>query len=90
MNQKLSDPKLQDKIIYHYSHTHAHKRTNAAFLICAWFLLYQNKTPEEAFRPFKSYIAPFPPWVSKTSLDRLPFFNTPRLIARCYSFSLHI
>jgi cell division cycle 14 len=64
LNTKLNDPKHQDKVIYHFSHTHAHKRTNAAFLICAWFMLYQNKLPEEAFRPFKGYIAPFPPWVS--------------------------
>lgn len=63
VNNKLNDSKLASKAIYHYSHTHAHKRTNAAFLICAWNMLYNQKTPEEAFRPFKNYIAPFPPWV---------------------------
>jgi cell division cycle 14 len=64
LNHKLQDPKLAEKTILFYSHTHAHKRTNAAFLICSWYLLYHNKSPEEAFRPFKGYIAPFPPWVS--------------------------
>lgn len=64
MNQKLKDPKHAEKAIYHFSHTHAHKRTNAVFLICAWSLLYQNKTPEEAFKPFKNYPYPFPFWVS--------------------------
>jgi cell division cycle 14 len=64
LNNKLNDAKLQDKVIFHYSHTHAHRRANAAFLICAWALLHQNKLPEDAFKPFRNYVAPFPPWVS--------------------------
>lgn len=66
LNNKLNDSKLKDKVIYFYSHTHAHKRANAAYLICSWYLLYCNKTPEEAFRPFKNYPAPFPPWHDAT------------------------
>lgn len=65
VNSKLNDPKLSGKVIYHYSHTHAHKRTNAAFLICAWALLCQERSPEDAFKPFKNYVAPFPPWVNR-------------------------
>lgn len=63
MNSKLNDPKLKGKVIYHYSSAHPHRRTNAAFLICAWAMMFMNKTPEEAFKPFKNYPAPFPPWV---------------------------
>ncbi|KAB2822970.1 MAG: hypothetical protein F9K51_07775, partial [Candidatus Dadabacteria bacterium] len=66
LNNKLNDPKLKDKVIFYYSHTHAHKRTNAAFLISSWSLLYQNKSPEDAFKPFKNYPAPFPPWHDAT------------------------
>eukprot|EP01035_Chromulina_nebulosa_P020882 gene20882-27069_t len=62
LNNKLNDKKLKDKVLYHYSSTHVHKRTNAAFLICAWALLYMNKSPEDAFKPFKAYPHPFPSW----------------------------
>jgi cell division cycle 14 len=88
LNNKLNDPKLQDKVIYYFSHTHAHKRTNAAFLICSWFMLFQNKSPEDAFRPFKGYIAPFPPWVLMLFL--LLFLSLIFIfLARRNSFSLH-
>jgi hypothetical protein len=40
LNNKLSDPKLNTKTIYHFSGNHPHKRANAAFLICAWQILY--------------------------------------------------
>eukprot|EP00606_Chrysophyceae_sp_TOSAG23-5_P001552 GSChrysophyteH2.ASY1.ANO1.128.1 assembled CDS len=39
LNNKLSEPKLKDRIIYHSCGTHPHKRTNAAFLIAAWSIL---------------------------------------------------
>lgn len=35
-----------------YSNTLPEKRTNAIFLICAWQLLYLDRTPEEAYRGF--------------------------------------
>ena len=53
LNTKLNDPKLKDKVIYFYSGSHAHKKANAAFLIAAWAILYNNRTPEEAFRPVR-------------------------------------
>jgi cell division cycle 14 len=64
LNAKLADPLLKDKVIYFYSGTHAHKRANAAFLICSWAMLCLRKSPDDAFRPFKIANAPFPPWVS--------------------------
>eukprot|EP00981_Chlorochromonas_danica_P004874 scaffold978_cov172-Ochromonas_danica.AAC.5 len=66
LNNKLGENKLKDKVIFFYSHTHPHKRANAAFLICSWALLYQNKSPEDAYKPFKNYPAPFPPWHDAT------------------------
>lgn len=66
VNNKLNDSKLAGKTIIHYSHTHAHKRTNAAFLICCWALLCDGRSPEDAFKPFRNYPAPFPPWVSRS------------------------
>jgi hypothetical protein len=51
-----------DKQIYYYSGTHSHKRTNAAFLISAYAMLYLGRSPEEAFRPFNSVYPPFPPF----------------------------
>ena len=66
MNAKLADPKFKDKAIYHFCSSHPHKRANSCFLIAAWSVLYQNKTPEEAFRPFRSVSPPFPTWHDAT------------------------
>ncbi|CAE7902985.1 CDC14A, partial [Symbiodinium sp. KB8] len=37
-------------------------RTNAAFLISAYAMLYLGRTPEEAYAPFENYYPPFPPF----------------------------
>ena len=66
LNKKLRDPKLADKAIYFYSSTHAHKRANAAHLICAWSIMFDCKVPEEAFKPFRNYPLPFPTWHDAT------------------------
>ena len=66
VNAKLADPKFKDKAIYHFCSSHPHKRANSCFLIAAWSVLYQNKTPEEAFRPFRSVSPPFPTWHDAT------------------------
>lgn len=62
LNNKLKSEALRDKVIYYYCGSHAHKRTNAAFLIAAWAVLYLDRTPEEAFRPFRNVYPPFPPF----------------------------
>ncbi len=62
LNNKLKSEALRDKVIYYYCGSHAHKRTNAAFLICAWSVLYLDRTPEEAYRAFRSTYPPFPPF----------------------------
>lgn len=53
--------KLQDKlrkfpVVCFYSNTAPGKRANAIFLICAYQLLYLDRTPEEAFRGFDKQI----------------------------------
>ncbi len=65
LNKKLSDPKLKDKVIFHYSGSHGHRRANAVHLICAWQLLCLGRTPEDAFKPFRN-CPPFPPWHDAT------------------------
>ena len=62
LNSKLKAEALRDKVLYYYCGSHAHKRTNAAFLIAAWSVLYLDRTPEEAFRPFRAVYPPFPPF----------------------------
>jgi cell division cycle 14 len=72
LNNKLSDPRLKDKVIYFYSATNPQKRANAVFLLCAWGLLCLDKQPEDAFAPFKSIAGTFPPWVSTLNV---PFMH---------------
>lgn len=56
LNDKLSstDPRLATKIICFYSSTAPAKRVNATFLICAWQVLYLDRTPEEAYHGFRT------------------------------------
>ena len=54
INAKLSDARLKDKAIYYYSSNDIAKKANAIYLMCAWSMLCLNKTPEEAYRPFRS------------------------------------
>lgn len=54
VNKKLKSPSLRGKKIIHYTSYDARKRVNAACLICCYAVLYLNKTPEEAFAPFRN------------------------------------
>jgi len=57
LNHKLNaDPRLSQKILCFYSSTSPKKQANAAFLICAWQVLYLNRTPEDVFREFQTYL----------------------------------
>jgi len=40
-----------------YSSTDSAKRANAVFLICAWQMLYLDRTPEQAYAGFDKYVA---------------------------------
>ena len=56
----LSDPSLAGKRIVYFSSMQSDKRANAAFLICAFAMLYLKRTPKEAFEPFVNIQPPFP------------------------------
>lgn len=45
---------VRGQAIYVYSGSHAHKRTNAAFLLSAWLMLYGGRTPEQVRLVFPS------------------------------------
>jgi len=52
LNEKLDDSRYSNHVICYYSSAAPTTRTNAAYLICAWQVLYMNKTPEESFAGF--------------------------------------
>jgi len=52
LNAKLADPSLQQKRIVHCCRPQHDTRANSVMLVCCWSLLYDNKSPEEAFAPF--------------------------------------
>ena len=62
LNAKLNDRRLAGKRIIYYSGTHAHRRTNSVFLICAWSCLFLERSAEEAYAPFRGIYPPFPPF----------------------------
>ncbi|XP_063687151.1 dual specificity protein phosphatase CDC14C-like isoform X2 [Bolinopsis microptera] len=54
VNKKLKSPTLRGRKLIHYTSYDARKRANAACLICCYAVIYLNKTPEEAFAPFRN------------------------------------
>lgn len=62
LSHKLNDKSLARKRIYYYSGSHAHRRTNSAYLISAFAMLFLDRSPEEAWRPFEGYTPSFPPF----------------------------
>lgn len=71
LNYKLKlDPTLSQKAICYYSSNAPNKCANAVYLICAWQVLYMDRTPEEAFNAFRiEGIKPSQPYA------RLPPFH---------------
>ncbi|KAJ8328320.1 cell division control protein 14 [Batrachochytrium dendrobatidis] len=59
---KFRDPATSNKKICLYSSMDNDKRANAVFLICAYMVIVQNQTPEDAYRPFMSISPPFVPY----------------------------
>lgn len=53
---KLNDKLRKFPVVCFYSNVVPAKRANAIFLICAYQMLYLDRTPEEAFRGFDSYL----------------------------------
>jgi len=42
-------------VVCFYSGMRGERRANAIFLICAWQIIYLDRTPEEAFQPFRRH-----------------------------------
>uniref|UniRef100_A0A7S4V277 protein-tyrosine-phosphatase n=1 Tax=Alexandrium monilatum TaxID=311494 RepID=A0A7S4V277_9DINO len=63
---KLMDPGLADKRIVHFCSHDPKKRTNAAFLMCAYQLVVLGKPAELAFDPIRTVHPPFTPFRDAT------------------------
>ncbi|KAI8849206.1 dual specificity protein phosphatase [Chytridium lagenaria] len=55
-------PSLASKRICLYSSMDSDKRANAAFLMCAYMMIVQKKTPDEAYQPLVGISQPFLPY----------------------------
>ncbi|CAM9464881.1 unnamed protein product, partial [Heterosigma akashiwo] len=60
LNRKLADEHLKGQKIVYYSGTHGHKRANSVCLLASWSVIFQNQSPDEAFRPFQNHHPRFP------------------------------
>jgi len=52
LNSKLAEPTLERKRLVHCCRPQHDTRANSVMLMCCWSLLYDKKSPEEAFAPF--------------------------------------
>eukprot|EP00928_Gymnodinium_smaydae_P084208 TRINITY_DN6747_c0_g1_i1.p1 TRINITY_DN6747_c0_g1~~TRINITY_DN6747_c0_g1_i1.p1 ORF type:complete len:431 (-),score=44.33 TRINITY_DN6747_c0_g1_i1:67-1359(-) len=59
LESKMADPKLFGKAIVHCCCKNADKRSNAAYLICAYMVIVHRTPAETAFEPFKKEKQPF-------------------------------
>lgn len=55
--KKLNDKLRKFPAVCFYSSTNSAKRANAVFLICAWQMLYLDRSPEQAYAGFDKYVA---------------------------------
>lgn len=62
LDAKLQDPLLADHKIVHYCSHDPKLRANAAYLICAYFVIVQRKSADVAFAPFGGIYPPFHPF----------------------------
>ncbi|OMJ69428.1 hypothetical protein SteCoe_32860 [Stentor coeruleus] len=62
LNSILSNPKLQDCVIYHYTSMHPSRRANSALLMGTFQILMLGKTPDEACSAFE-HVEAFIPFV---------------------------
>ncbi|KAL2915651.1 cell division control protein 14 [Polyrhizophydium stewartii] len=62
LQEKFRNPATANKKICLYSSMDMDKRANAAFLICAYMVIVQKRTPEEAYQPLMGLTPPFVPY----------------------------
>ena len=58
LNNLLLAPEHAGKTIYHYTTHDVHKRSNAAYLISSFAMLYLHKSVEEVARPLQAMSPP--------------------------------
>ena len=66
MNGAMKDRAASGKRVMVFSGPHGHKRANAVFLLASWSLLFQNRSPDEAYRPFARLRPVIAPWHDAT------------------------
>jgi len=54
LSARLDDPANVHKKFYHTTNGPEAKRTNSAFLVCAYMVLTKGKTPDEVYEPFRA------------------------------------
>lgn len=59
---KLVQPTLAHRIIVHYCAQDAHRRANAAFLMCAYQVIAMGRSADKAFEPFRGLYPLFLPF----------------------------
>jgi len=67
LEAKLKDPELLDKRIVHFCSHDPKKRSNAAFLICAYQVIAMRKAADLTYRPFLQASPPFLPFRDATT-----------------------
>mmetsp|Transcript_20709 Transcript_20709/g.51003 ORF Transcript_20709/g.51003 Transcript_20709/m.51003 type:complete len:409 (+) Transcript_20709:79-1305(+) len=84
LNDKMRAAEAEKKKIVYFCRANADTRANSAFLISAWNMIYQDKTPAEAFKPFAAVRTPFVPF-RDASLGPPTFHLTiPHVLSGCY------
>ena len=88
LNDKLQDPGLEKKLICYYASAHPHQRTNGAFLIAAWQVLYLDKSPEDAFDTVRSFdLMPFHDATPSVCTFKLEVLDCLRGMAKARQFN---
>ena len=62
VHSALTDRANAGKRVYVFTGSHMQKRANAVYMLSAYTLLLQNRSPEEAYRPFAHLSPPIAPW----------------------------
>lgn len=62
LDEKLKDPALRGKKIIHCCSSDPKRRSNAAYLICAYMVIVQRQPAEVAFAPFQYAQPPLKPY----------------------------
>jgi len=93
---KLNDKMRKFPVVCFYSNTVPAKRSNAIFLICAWQLLYLDRSPEQAYQGFDSKhiqvengsLPPVSNSQGAVTIQELPSFHDASPVACTYDLTV--